>query len=415
MKKFIKKFITLLLLLIILFNLTGCYDATGIEELAYVVAIGLDITEDNALELTLQFATSGNSASSNSSGNSSGSSSSGSSQSSGSNLTTVKCSSINSGLAIINGHISKKVDLSHCLELIFSEKLAYMGLSEYLDTFVNNMELRTDCSIVITKCKAKDFLNNVNPSLEPLTARYYEASLNSSEYTGYTIDISLSEFYSQMKDTYSQAYAILGGLSSRTSENALKVNANYVAGEDPIEDGDITDSLGIAVFNGDKLVGELTGLDSICHAIVNNNLQQCTLSVPSPYESGKYLDLLLTSEKNTKSSVNMINSSALINVEIYLTGYGLSLNENITYSSEESIELLESYAKKYITDQIENYLYKTAKEYNSDICGFGRYAVKNYLTLADWYNANWLENYKDSFFNVTVNLTIKSGNIFTKS
>ena len=415
MKKFLKKFIALILLIIILFNLTGCYDATGIEELAYVVAIGLDVTDDNALELTLQFATSGDSSSSSSSSSSSNGSSNSSSQSSGNSLTTVKCSTINSGLSIINGHISKKVDLSHCQELIFSEKLAYMGLSEYLDTFVNNMELRTDCSIVITKCTAKDFLSNVNPSLETLTARYYEASLNSSEYTGYTIDVSLSEFYSQMKDTYSQAYAILGGLSSKSSNNSLKVNANYLAGEDPIEDSDITDSLGIAVFKDDKLVGELTGLDSICHVIVNNNLKQCTLSVPSPFESGKYLDLLLTSEKNTKSSVNMINSSALINVEVYLTGYGLSLNENISYNSEESIDLLETYAKKYITDQIENYLYKTAKEYNSDICGFGKYTVKNYLTLDEWYNANWLENYKDSFFNVTVNLTIKSGNIFTKS
>lgn len=59
MKKFFKKFFTLILLLIILFNLSGCYDAKGIEQLAYAVAIGLDVTDDNELELTLQFATAG--------------------------------------------------------------------------------------------------------------------------------------------------------------------------------------------------------------------------------------------------------------------------------------------------------------------------------------------------------------------
>lgn len=411
MKKIFKRFIALILLIIILFNLTGCYDALGIEELAYAVAIGLDVTDDNELELTIQFATAGGE----SSGGASGESSGGSSQSTGTTLTTVKCSSINSGLSLINSHISKKVNLSHCLEIIFSEKLAYMGLSEYLDTLVNNIELRTDCSIVITKCTAKEFLSHISPSLETLTARYYEASLNSSQYTGYTIDITLSEFYSHMKDTYSQAYAILGGINSDSSDTPLKVNADYVAGESPVEDSDVTDTLGIAIFKGDKLVGELTGLDSICHVLVNSNLEQCKLSVPSPFESGKYLDLILTSEKDTKCSVSMINSSPLINVEVYLTGYGLSLNENITYNSEEALELIESYAKKYITDQIENYLYKTAKEYNSDICGFGKYTVKNYLTLDEWYKANWLENYQDSFFNVSVNLTIKSGNIFTKS
>lgn len=411
MKKFLKKFIALILLLIILFNLTGCYDARGIEELAYAVAIGLDVTDDNELELTLQFATAGEG----SSGDSSSSSSSSSSQSTGTSITTVKCSSINSGISLINSHISKKVNLSHCLEIIFSEKLAYMGLGEYLDTLVNNIELKTDCSVVITKCTAKEYLSKVHPSLEILTARYYEASLNSSQYSAYTVDVTLSEFYSQIKDTYSQGYAVLGALNTSTSQTSLKVNADYIVGENPVEDEDITDTLGIAVFKEDKLVGELTGLDSICHTLVNNDLDECRLSVPSPFESGKYLDLILTSEKKTDCSVSMINSSALINVEVHLIGYGLSLDENITYDSEEALKLVESYATKYITDQIENYLYKTSKEYNSDISGFGKYAVHNYLTLDEWYKANWLENYKNSFFNVKVNLTVKSGNIFSKS
>ena len=410
MKRIFKTFTILLMLVTILMNFTGCYDAKGIEELAYVVAIGLDISENDELELTFQFASPGLK------GSSKGESAGASSQSKETTNTTVKCSSINSGISLINNHISKKANLSHCQVILISEKLAYNGISKYLDTFLDNIELRSNCNMIITKCRAKDYIANVNPALESLTARYYESSLKASNYTSYIVYVTLSEFYSRMKDTYSQAYALLGDVTpSSTNNSSVKINANYIAGENPIEDTDLIDNLGIAVFHGDKFVGELTGLDTICHSIVNNDLKECRLSIPSPFKSGNYLDLLLTSEKSPKISVSLINSSPLINVETSLVAYGLSLDENTSYSSEEALSLIQKYAEKYISNQISTYLYKTAKEYNSDICGFGKYVVTNYATLNEWYDSNWLEKYKNSFFNVNVNVIVKSGNTFTKS
>ena len=233
MKILLKKCSIICTLLILLFNLTGCYDAHGIEELAYAVAIGLDTNENNELELTLQFAQTGSSESKNSEG---------SSQSEGSIISSVICSSISSGIALINSHISKKIDLSHCQQIVFSEELAELGLSEYLDTFTNNVEIRTDCAIVISKAKAKDYLKNVKPSLESLTARYYESTLNTNDYTGYTVNVKLAEFYSAIKDDYSQACAILGGINTNNYTNTAKINADYTAGENPVSDSDIIET-----------------------------------------------------------------------------------------------------------------------------------------------------------------------------
>lgn len=52
----IKRFIALLILSVLLFSLTGCYDARGVESISYAVAIGLDKGQDNLLRLSLQFA-----------------------------------------------------------------------------------------------------------------------------------------------------------------------------------------------------------------------------------------------------------------------------------------------------------------------------------------------------------------------
>ena len=125
----------------------------------------------------------------------------GSSQSQESTISTVECGSINSGISLINSYISKKVNLSHCKAIIISEELAYEGISEYIYTLVNNIEIRPDCNIVISRCKAEDYLNNSNPTLESVSARYYEFILNSSEYTGYTENVTLSDFYSDLLST----------------------------------------------------------------------------------------------------------------------------------------------------------------------------------------------------------------------
>lgn len=246
-----KKAISLLLILsILLFSLTGCYDSRPIETLSYTVAIGLDKGENNLLRLSLQFASP-----------ESGSSSSGtSSQFSSTTVTTVECNTIDSGINLINSYISNQINLSHAKVIVISEALAVEGISEYISTFINNVEVRPNCEIIISKCSAEDFLNNSKPTLETLSARYYEQVLNSSQYTGYTDNISLFEFYSAYKSNVCEPTAILGNIN--TEENHLIENSSpyvaidgkYKAGQTPIKNKTNLENMGLAVFKNDKLV-----------------------------------------------------------------------------------------------------------------------------------------------------------------
>jgi spore germination protein KC len=114
-----KKHIAFFLILIILSTiLTGSGGARGVETLAYVVAIGIDKGDTNVIKLTFQFA-------SPTGGEKSGSSSS-SSQSDSSSITTIECSSIDSGISLMNSYLTKKVDLSHCKAIVISEELALL-------------------------------------------------------------------------------------------------------------------------------------------------------------------------------------------------------------------------------------------------------------------------------------------------
>ena len=245
------KIITLLLTLSILtFSLTGCYDSRTIETLSYAVAIGIDKGDNNLLRLSLQFASPGSSSSNNGS----------SSQFSSTTVTTVECNTIDSGINLINSYISNQVNLSHAKVIVISESLAVEGIAEYISTFINNVEVRPDCDVIISKCSAEDFLNNSRPTLETLSARYYEQVLSSSQYTGYTDNVSLFEFYSAYKSNVCEPTAILGNINTEanhtfgTSTPYVEIDGSYEAGQTPIKNQANLENMGLAVFKKDKLV-----------------------------------------------------------------------------------------------------------------------------------------------------------------
>ena len=400
----------LIIIYILITNLTllsGCYDSRGIEDLAYVTALGIDIDDNNILSLTFQISIPETS------------SESGSSQSSKTENTTVQCTSIDSGISLVNSYISKQLNLSHCKALVFSEKIASIGLNPYIDTLSNNVEIRPDCNVIITRCTAKDFIENATPSIETLTARYYEVALKSSEYTGYTTPTDFATFVNDIKNSFIQSSAILGGIN--TGNNIINQNtyvgidASYKANQSPIDDINNVETFGTAVFHNDKLVGELSGFETLCFLLITDKLDTCSISVPSPFESNNEIDLSVRKSKNAKITVELINGSPYITVELYLDAHGLTLNDTIDYTSVNDIKLLENSANQYIKTEVTNFLYKTSLEFNSDIVGFGKYTLPKYLTWKDWEDSNWNENYKNSFFNVSVNTSILSGSEFDKS
>ena len=374
--------ILILIILICMFCLTGCYSAEGLETLGYVVALGIDKGENNKIRLSLQFAIL-----SNSSSGGGGSSS----QSQESTVSSVDCASIESGISLINSYISKKVNLSHCKAIVISEELAYEGISEYVFTLINDIEVRPDCNIIISRCKASDYLENSKPTLESVSARYYEFTLNSSEYAGYTENITLADFYSDMLSTTTQAHAILGGINTDSTHKLndslplYDLEGSYKADDTPIKSANVIENMGIAIFADDKLVGELSGMESLSHLLIVDKLESATISVPNP---------------------NLVQLFWYISV---------SIDENFDYSKEDNLDLVEDYINSYIEQNLSSYFYRTSKEFKSDVANLGIHVIKNYTTWDDWIESDWLQNYQNAFFTVNVDtIIIQSGQLFTK-
>ena len=432
------KKILIFLLIIVLISITlfGMNSVTSMDNLAYVVAVGFDIKDTGKLELSFQIALP--------SGTEGGASGSSSSQSSSSIVTSVECNSFESGINLVNSYLSKELNLSHCKAVVFSEEIASQGIGEYLYTLINHIEIRPTCNVIISKCNAKYFLNNSSPMLDQLSSKYYEIASTSERVTGYTYNITLLDFFSDFADSFTESFATLGSVndgdipssgannnssyssSSRSNNNSANSSSNgsnsdqsssslssegtddsYVASETPIDSQKNIENLGLAVFKGDKLVGELNGVECIAHLILTNELENAVISVPSPFESTNYIDLYLTNSK-CKTKVYLTNGTPYIKPCIDLSARIISMSDDYKDLTEENIELIEEYTKYYVERFIYDYLYKTAKVFKSDITAFGKYAVSNFATIDEWNEYNWLDNYQNSFFNVDINVDIVS-------
>lgn len=401
-----RKFVTIILLIVlVLLTFLGINSVTTIDELAYVVSLGFDIKKETGkLELTFQIAVP--------SGNSGSSESGSSSQSSSSIINSVECNTIESGITLVNSYLSKKINLSHCKAVIFSEEIATMGIGEYIYTLINSVEIRPTCNIIISKCDAKYFLNNAKPMLEQLSSKYYEIASISQKTTGYTSNINLQDFFSNLSDTFSESYAILGSVNGGGSPQAdftssSENDSTYTASKTPIDSQKNVENLGLAVFKGDKLIGELNGLESISHLTLTNCLKNATISVPSPFESTNYIDLYVVRSK-CSNKAKIVNGTPYIKPKVKIEARIISMSDDYKYLDDDNIDSIENYASLYVKSYLYDYLYKTSKEFKSDIAGFGRYAVSRFWTLKDWDDYNWLDNYVNATFDLDVDVQVKS-------
>lgn len=376
LKKYISFSFTLIFLL---FTLTGCYDSTGIEDFYYIVAIGIDKSKNDMISLSVQTA------------KTSTSSDSSTSQSHEYKIYTVDCESIESGINILNNYLNKKINLSHCSAIVFSEEIAKSGVKNYINILGNDTEIRPNCNLIVSSKSAYEVLDKVSNSGEGFSSRLYEYILTSVDYTGYTIDSTFSNFFSRINSEQTQATAIYTIVNDDTVQNS-----------------------GAAVFKGDIMVGTLSPLQTIAHLIITNELDSCMISIENPFNDEDIIDLNLKKTTTPVIDVDLINDTPFITINISIDGSINSSGEEFDYTIPQNIKTIEYATNSYLEDLLKEYLYTIAKDYHSDIIGFGGILASKYLTLDEYTKIHWNEIFKDSFFEINVDTTVISSHLFNK-
>lgn len=201
------------------------------------------------------------------------------------------------------------------------------------------------------------------------------------------------------------------------SPNVITNPENLTAGTSSIVGQRGTENFGIAVFNDDKLCGELTAVESICHLLIQNKIDSCIISIdnPLPEKETEKMELQLFPKQNSKINITLDDDTPHIYLDINLNADIMTLDKDVEYETDEIFSKISNTAKDYLTNQFNNYLKKISTEYESDIDHFCTKATSNFFTISDWENFNWNEKFKNSKFDVNIDINVLSTMLVTKT
>lgn len=365
MQSILKKIIIVIIVIIFIVAFSPSYSSLNIDNLAFVVALGIDKSDSGNTKFTFQFVNPA-------------STSEGSSQDSTVIVDSVNASSITSAINIMNSYLAKKLDLSHCKMIVFSEDIAKDGLSDYIYSLMNDIKVRPSSNLIISKCEASYYVENSIPSLETLITKYYDIFPGSSKYTGYMPNSTIGEFFNSLICEYCQPYAILGGITTgNTSGNNVSSDSDIKSNNSPILGTRKSENIGTAIFKEDKLIGELNAIETVALMVLTNEVNTFLITIPNPEDSNSSLDIYLSPNKNTKITSKIVNGTPFTTFNTSFTARIHSMSENSKYLASNVLSSIERSCNNYLENIIYDFLYKITLNYKSDILCLGKLCCIN--------------------------------------
>ena len=358
----IKKIIVFILLLF----LTGCYNYNELNDLAIVVAMGIDKV-DSEYVISLEVVNTQKS-----------------SEEKNSKFTIyqAKGDTIEQAVKNISYVCPKKIYLSHLEVIIYGENIAKLGIKNSLDYLARNIEIRGDTIMLIAKnSRALDILETKTP-IDAINARNIASLIKTSHSTlgksvYITFDDVLSTFLNNNKEI------IIPSITLETSKSTKKTSLK------------IADT---AIFKNDKLIGFLNSKDTLGYNILTNNINETIIKYQ---DKNNYIEALIN-KINTKITVK---DNLNINISIKASGNISETNENINLENDKVIDSINKKIAKEIKKIVTNSL-KAITTLNSDIIGLLDNYYKNNYHSYQKINHNWYQNMKKIKYHINVDVNL---------
>ena len=385
-KRIISVFIVIIILVL---PLSGCYDSNEIENLAYAIAVGIDKGQQKDFKLTFQIVVP--------------TKISGGGEES-LTLTSIETDNILSGLKNTSESISRQINLSHAKLIVLSEDIAREGLSNIINGLVNTMEIRPTTNIIVSTGSAYSYLGATNTNLSVSPSKYYELLFKSYEREFYIPSTQLNDFVYKLKNNGTQPIAVFCETSNVKKESPdTKQRAN-------------SSIKGLAIFKGDKLIGELNYTNMSIFSLLTKTDQNVYMTIKDPQDSNYNILSIVRTQPETNYNVKIENGIPKISIQLYLKGNIVDIQGNYDYLEEGQAIILENAYRDNISDRLKAFLTIIAYQDNTDIVGFGDYAKRCFRTQKQWEKFDWNNAFSKAQFDIEVKFNIdNSGNMLNET
>ncbi|TYQ16362.1 UNVERIFIED_CONTAM: spore germination protein KC [Acetivibrio alkalicellulosi] len=327
---------------------------------------------------------------------------------------TIDAPSFFSAIQLANSILPRELNLMHAQAVVFSEEVATSGkVGEFIVPIVRYRQLRFNVLVAVSKGTAQELVENFSPYTGSNISRTIKGIIKKDTNIGYYLTSTLHDFYDCLKSTYHQPILLYTAInkgenfieSSENENNGFSISGNFYAGDIPKKGGSNLEFLGLAVFEGDTMVGKLSGHQTSLFSMVKGNLKKTVYTIKDPQEPDLVIPISTALKSPPVIKVSFDGLKPIINAKIDLEGNIISIQSRINYEDPKIKSVIEDALSQFILTELEKVFYKTL-EWNCDIFQFGHIAVRNFRTIDEWEKYNWNNNYKNSQISANVNVEI---------
>ncbi|HEX2945723.1 MAG TPA: Ger(x)C family spore germination protein [Clostridia bacterium] len=412
-----KSNLRLLIILIVLlpFAFSGCWDYMEYEDLALVSAIGIDTADSGQVAVTLQYLIPGGGQGGGGSGGG-GHGGIGKSARTNPNVAIVSATgpTIIDAVDSIQQYLDKKLFYGYMEVLIIGEDAARSLLTDFISLNDRTPQLRTTAKLAIAEGKARDAVSTVESSTTTSPGHYISEAIDKSAKTGNTTSVIVQDFIEYMEEegvepvaprikTYNSEAPGGGENSGKPAEgasNVVRIKAR---------DGYHSIS-GIAIIKVEKLAGWFNKQEAKGFSWITGK-QMVSYESHKTIPGAKSNGILNYSITKSKSRIKAGLDNGKPSITLDVSAKSAKLRKYVkTIESDDltpdTINLLQKDLEETIRAEIDAALKKGQKDLKTDVFGFGQAFYTKYPSL--WHSTlkdKWDEIFPD--IPVTVNVKAK--------
>lgn len=376
--------------------------ARELDERSYVLTIGVDNGVADKFRYTFQFPTM-----SSSQGESGGGD--GPKSRTGSDLSTITidCPTLQSGVTMLLSSYSRRLNFTHTIYLIVSEELARESVEPLINGITRSAEIRRTMNVIVVKGKASDFVNVFRPFAGTSVSKSQEIFMQNADQSSLYESVRYNTFADRVKCTKCQGTATLSAINDFSSfredgrqEEGFKSEGDYYPGEVPRKSENKFEIMGSALFNGMTMVGELNGNETRSMLMLRGTFKESQIAVPDPEDPSLRISAVVFKKRAPDIKINFEDGRVKIHASVFLEGSLQSVHQAGT-DEQARITMLEEAFERFIGEKLEQTIRK-CQELNCEVFDFGYKAARQFLSIQDWEEFNWLSSFKDA--EVTTNV-----------
>lgn len=381
-----KRIALIILISSIILILTSCWNMREVNDLGVAVAIGVDVAEDDMLEITVQVLIPRLLAQEGYEGNA---------------VVTYSTTgrTVFEVLRKLSTISSRKIYIGHIQLIVLGEELSRRGIMETIDFFERDHEFRRQTHILVAKdITARDVLET-GSLIELIPATHITGAIDNSVYTGITKKVTLIQLF---KDLNSNGNQVILPTVLYRFDTKPKVGKDFRIA-------------GTAVFNKDKLIGFLDEYETRGYLWTTEEISSTILVIPDENHEDNLISLEVLNA-NGKMKVKQEDNKLVLAISVRVESNIGEQQNTIDLTTPNKLDYIKKASEKKIRMEIEEALLIAQEKFKTDFFGFGEIVAKDYPHIWKEVQDNW----DDVFCCLPVEIEVtsnirRSGQIFQPS